>query len=678
MKEYTRSRMILVGILAFALFFLLSLFVTQSTVKVVQFITGINNWEYTVKEQTVVYYSDKTEMGRLGYKKEYSHDYPVFLQQAVVAVEDRRFYQHNGLDSRGIGRALWNNIKTGSKSEGGSTITQQLARTLFLSQEKTYSRKIKEVFIAAAIEDKYSKEGILNLYLNEIYMGRGCSGMQCAAQSYFGKDVMDLNEAEITLLVGMIQAPEYYVPESNMEVLKKRQVVVLEVLVEQGIITHEEAQAIAIRDVYFQPAASYSDQHPYYMAYLNEQLKELVGVKRLYQGGLKIYTTIDHSMQDAAEKSVTQNVTSFNYRGIGAKDAALISIDPQNGAIRAMVGGSNFKVNQLNMAVLPRQPGSAIKPLYYAAAINEDIITPNAVLNNKSRDFGGYSPTNYGSDSPNKVTVNEALVRSYNVASVEVLNQLGIDTACRYLQNLGISLEDGDKSLALALGGMEKGISPLQMASAFGVFPAQGWFYSCYTINSIVDENERVVYSPENNKNRVIDARTAELMDEILKNVVRNGTAANARISISSGGKTGTTSDSRDLWYIGYTIDLVTAVWVGNSDGSAVSGYSAFGGTAAAPIWRDYMNSLLYKGATYTPQAEIEIEEEQTSEEGSDSDDDSKPEETTPEDKVPDDEAVEESSPDPNTPGEEASPEGIEYQQPTPPQDDIITEMSGE
>ncbi len=267
------------------------------------------------------------------------------------------------------------------------------------------------------------------------------------------------------------------------------------------------------------------------------------------------------------------------------------------------------------------------------------------------------------------------------MASVEVLNQLGIDNACRYLQNLGItSIEDGDKNLALALGGMEKGVSPLQMASAYAVFPAQGWVHSYYTIDSIVDENDQVVYSPKISKNRVIDSQTAELMDEILKDVVRNGTAANARISISSGGKTGTTSDSRDLWYIGYTMELVTAVWVGNSDGQPVSGYSAFGGTAAAPIWRDYMNSLLYSGvseeSTYIPESEVEPpEEEQKPEEEADLVDDSMPEETTPEDTVSEDEGTEGLPPDASIPGEQTSPEDSENPEPPPSilQDDINT-----
>ena len=262
MKSLYKLGIFVFIMVTFSLFFLLGISLTNSTVKLTQFVTGINDWEYKIKEQTVVYYSDNTEMGKLGYKKEYSSDFPELLKKAVVAVEDRRFYAHNGLDSKGIARAVWNNIKRGKKSEGGSTITQQLARTLFLEPEKTYSRKIKEVFIASAIEGKYEKDAILNMYLNEVFIGRGCSGMQCAAESYFGKDVMQLNEAEITVLAGMIQSPEYYSPDKNMVGLKARQETVIDLLIEQGTISSEKGQAIYSQNISFKPYKFYSSKNP--------------------------------------------------------------------------------------------------------------------------------------------------------------------------------------------------------------------------------------------------------------------------------------------------------------------------------------------------------------------------------------------------------------------------------
>ncbi|HZK44034.1 MAG TPA: PBP1A family penicillin-binding protein [Syntrophomonadaceae bacterium] len=635
MKSLIRMGTIILGIIIFIMFFVIGLSIAKSTISLSQFATGINKWEYQIKEQTVVYYNDDTEMGKIGYKKEYSKDFPELMKKAVIATEDRRFYEHNGLDARGISRAVWNNLKRGRKSEGGSTITQQLARTLFLSQEKTYTRKVKEVFIATAIEDKYGKEAILNMYLNEIYMGRGCSGMQCAAMSYFGKNVMDLNNAQVTILAGMIQAPEHYRPEKNMEGLKQRQKTVLDNLVIQGSITEVEAEAIFQQDINIKPyKPSFVSVHPYYMEYLTAQLEEIVGAQKLYQGGLQIYTTIDPRMQSAAEKALIKNVQSFANRGIKAKDAALASIDPKTGRIKAMVGGYDYSVNQLNMAVIARQPGSAIKPLYYAAAMNDGVVNENTVLNNKERDFNGYSPKNFGTNNPDTTTTRDALVNSYNVASVEVLDELGVDKAVKYLKNYGISsIIDEDKNLALALGGMNHGISPLQMAGAFTIFPAQGMLKENYTVQKIVDEHGDTLYNARLKDKRVIKSRTAEKMDNILRDVVRYGTGSPTKVAIASGGKTGTTTDSRDLWYVGYTNELVTAVWVGNSDGKPVGGYSTYGGTVAGPIWRDYMNTLIYNRilkeapAPTPPPIPVEEEEEEEEEEDEELEDELEPDE---------------------------------------------------
>jgi penicillin-binding protein 1A len=595
MKFTSRFVAIVGAILLFILCLYVGINLTQSTSKLLTFVSGINNWEYQIQEQTVVYASNGTELGKLGNKKEYSEDFPEFMKKALVAVEDKRFYQHNGLDSKGIVRAIYTNLRSGSKSEGGSTITQQLARTLFLSTEKSYSRKIKEVFIARAIESKYTKASILNIYLNEIYTGRGCSGMASAAESYFGKNVADLNKAEITMLVGIIQAPEYYSPDRNMPALKQRQAVVIKLLVEQEIISSNEGQTILAEKLNIQPYRQNMSEHPYYMAYLSKQLEDIIGAKALYHGGLKIYTTVDSRMQNAAEVSVKNNHASFSRRGITAKDVALVSIDPQTGGIKAMVGGVDWEKNQLNMAVLPRQPGSAIKPLYYAAAMDEGLISPDdPKLNNITRNFGdGYSPENLAS-SPSEVTPREALVHSYNVASVEVLNKLGPNTAISYLKSYGVSsIEKGDANLALGLGGMTRGISPLEMASAYCIFPAGGRHQEAYTVEKVVDSSDKIIYQGKAGFMKVIDASTAKQMDGILKDVVSYGTGTSAKIAIASGGKTGTTTDSRDLWYMGYTSELVTAVWTGNSDGAPIKGYGLGGGSVSGPVWRDYMNSLI-------------------------------------------------------------------------------------
>jgi len=602
MKPLIKIGIFLGALILFIFCFYIGVSMTQTAPKIAEFFTGISSWEYQVQGQTVVYYGDGTEMGRLGYQRQYSEDFPDFLKQAVVAVEDRRFYQHSGFDAKSIGRAIYNDLKAGSKAEGGSTITQQLARTLFLTNEKSYTRKLKELFIAISIENKYTKDAILNMYLNEIYMGRGCSGIAIASQSYFGKNVSQLNKAEMTMLAGIIQAPEYYSPDRNMEGLKERQQTVIDVLVEQNLLTEAQGQEIIKQKLNIKAVKSTQNKHPYYMAYLSSVMEDMVGPEKLYGGGLKIYTTIDSRMQNAAETSVVNNERSFASRGISAKDIALVSIDPATGGIKAMVGGVDWTRNQVNMAVLPRQPGSAIKPLYYAAAINEGIVKASTVLNNKKRDFNGYSPDNYAA-SPDQVTVTDALVHSYNVASVEVFNKLGVAKGVKYLTDYGITVDKGDHNLALALGGMTHGISPLQLASAYTIFPNQGRQQTAFTVIKITDSQKKVIYQDRSGSKRVISSATATVMDSILKAVVSQGTGTNAQIAISSGGKTGTTEgkaggkSTQDLWYVGYTSEIVTAVWVGNSDNTEVKGFGTYGGTVAGPVWRDYMNRLINNGA---------------------------------------------------------------------------------
>ncbi|MDD2586628.1 MAG: PBP1A family penicillin-binding protein [Syntrophomonadaceae bacterium] len=615
MRFFSRISMAMAGLLLFIICFLIGASFTHTLPGILTKVTGLNNWEYEVREQSAIYYSDGTKMADLGYKRMYNEDFPEFLKESVVAVEDRRFYEHSGLDAKSIGRAIWKDIKARSKVEGASTITQQLARTMFLTGEKTYTRKIKEVIIAGALEGKYSKEAILNMYLNEIYMGRGCSGMGCAARSYFNKDVSELNKAEICMLVGMIQSPEFYAPERNFEGLKMRQEVVINLLIEQNLITAEEGNDLKMQSLNIRKSEETTNKHPYFTEYIIAQVKAELGTRSVYQAGLRIYTTLDSRMQAAAETAVKNNARSFSNRNITAKDISLISIDPRTGAIKAMVGGVNFQENQLNMAVIARQPGSAIKPLYYAAAMNEGLIKTDTVVNNKPRYFGEYKPENYA-PAPEKSSVWQALVQSYNVASVEILNNLGLDKAFAYLDKFGISsMEEGDKNLALGLGGMVKGISPAEMAAAYGVFADEGKYHEYYAIKRIEDRSGRLISWHKDKTRQIISSNTARVMNDVLTDVVRHGTGKPAAIGISSAGKTGTTTNSRDLWYMGYIGELSTAVWAGNSDGTAVTGAGAYGGSVCGPVWRDYMNSLLYSNALEKKPAPRVIEEEPEEEE---------------------------------------------------------------
>ena len=611
----------LAGIVLFAIFFLIGVSLTQTTPRLILSATGLNHWEYSAAEATTIYYRDGEPMTQIGYQRIDHEDFPVFLKDALVAVEDRRFYQHDGLDTRGIGRAIYINLREGSPAQGASTITQQLSRTLFLTQDKTFVRKIKEVLLAVALEEKYSKDEILTMYLNEIYTGRGCAGVACAAPAYFGKDVWSLNQAETCLLIGLIQSPEHYNPDTNWEGLKLRQETVINVLAEQGLVEPDQVDVLKNQPITVVPASTRQTPHPYLVNYIVGKMEELLGKERLYQGGVSIHTTIDRTMQNQAETALANNMRNIGWRGVTAQDGALISLDPNDGAVRAMVGGADFGRNQLNMAILPRQPGSAIKPLVYAAALNERLFSADTVINNESRDFGGYRPTNSNSWSPAETTVHEALVRSYNVASVEILNSLGLEKAFRYLRSFGVTtIEEADSSLALGLGGMTRGISPAELAAAYVAFPAQGMVYGYHIIERVVDRDDSQVYHHKVDSNRVIKARTAQNMDSMLGEVVAWGTGTRAAIPIRSAGKTGTTTDSRDLWYVGYTTDLVTAVWIGNSDGAPVTGSGTSGGSLAAPVWRNYMNALYYQGVlqqkpTYSYQKEPVKEEPEVPEE---------------------------------------------------------------
>ncbi|HWP97670.1 MAG TPA: PBP1A family penicillin-binding protein [Syntrophomonadaceae bacterium] len=595
---FAKIKRITVCFLIFLTFFIAGVGLTVTTPDLMLYATGVGDWDYHAQDQTIIYDRNSKELARIGYKRTYSDEFPEFMKKAVVAVEDRRYYDHSGLDLKGMARAIYTDVKEGNASEGGSTITQQLARTLFLTQEKTMSRKIKEVLLATALEEKYGKDMILNMYLNEAYTGRGGSGMASAAYSYFGKDLKQLNKAQITMLVGMLQAPEFYSPDRNFDGLKERQTVVLNVLAEQGIIKPEEVQTIAQQKVIIKPYQPEEVPYPYMMAYLSSQLEQEVGKERLYQGGIKVYTTFDKTMQEAGEKQVVSHARSIKSQGIGAQDIALVSIDPATGGMRALVGGVNWKNNQLNMALLPRQPGSAIKPLYYAAAMDEGIIDDTTKLNNHARSFGGYMPQNDQDGAPGEVTVRLALLNSYNVASVEVLNKLGMKTAITYLKAFGVTtITPQDNNLALGLGGMSQGISPVQMADAYAAFANQGTYHAYYAIERIEESNgKKVLYTHPTSNKRVISAETAQAMDTILKDVVRYGTGTAAAFGIPSGGKTGTTTSSKDLWFVGYTGELSTAVWVGNSDNTPIKGYGTYGGRVAAPLWRDYMASIYYQG----------------------------------------------------------------------------------
>lgn len=522
---------------------------------------------------------------------------PKDLQNAFVAVEDNRFYEHSGVDPRGIMRALYANIRGRGVSEGGSTITQQLAKNAYLTQDRTITRKIQEVFLALQLERQYTKQEILEMYLNQIYFGQGAYGVQAAAQTYFGKDVDKLTLNECAMLAGIPKSPNYYSPANNMQAAQARKAVVLDQMAKYGYIANSQAQKTKQEQLTLvKPVAKEKDNTAaYFIDYVTQTLIDKYGADAVYKEGLKIYTTLDRDMQKAAEAAVKKLPTyRTDGNGVQQPQAAIVAIDPHNGYIKAMVGGRGTdQFNRATMAV--RQPGSAFKPFVFAAALEEHF-TPNTVINDAPIDIGGWRPQNDSGSFSGKVTMREVAQHSINVPTVKIAHKIGIDKPIYYAQAMGIStfVLDGaqnDKQLATALGGMTKGVTPLEITSAYGTFANKGVHVEPVVIVKVLDRNGKVLEQSEPKQNSVISANSAAELTDMLQTVIKNGTGRKADIGRPAAGKTGTTSNYHDAWFVGYTPDLVAGVWMGNDDNTPMHG--VMGGQLPAEIWKAFMQKAL-------------------------------------------------------------------------------------
>ncbi|HWR44580.1 penicillin-binding protein 1A [Sporomusa sp.] len=522
---------------------------------------------------------------------------PKDLQNAFIAAEDTRFYQHSGIDPRGILRAVWSNMTDRGISEGGSTITQQLARNALLSQEQTIKRKIQEAFLSLQIERQYSKNEILEMYMNQIYFGQGAYGVQTAAQIYFGKNVEDLNLAECALIAGIPKSPNYYSPSSNLKAAKERQAVVLEQMVKYGYI--DSAAAAKARNTEIKLATrsvTNTTTASYFTDYVMQLLIDKYGADAVYKDGLKVYTTLDLEMQIAAELAMNQLPTTRTESGIKQPQGALVAIDPHSGHIKAMVGGRGN--DQFNRAVLAeRQPGSAFKPFVYLAAI-ESGLTPASIIDDSPVSFGSWSPVNYDRSFRGPVTMRSALEQSLNVVTVKLAQQVGIDKTLYYAQQMGISTlvlkgDTNDRNLAMSLGGLTRGVTPLEIASAYGVLANSGIRVEPTSIIKIVDRNGKVIEQHIPKEKVVVNERSAYLLTDMMRGVINNGTGTGAYFGRPAAGKTGTTSDYKDAWFVGFTPDLVAAVWMGNDNPGYLGGVT--GGGIPASIWRSFMSDVSAK-----------------------------------------------------------------------------------
>ena len=638
---------------------------------------------------------------------------PEHLIQAFVATEDARFYEHEGIDLYSIMRAFFKNLEAGTIVQGGSTITQQVAKSFFLTPERSYTRKLKEAILAYRIDRYFTKDEILFLYLNQIYLGHGAYGVEAAAQNYFGKSAEDLTIGESAMLAGLPRAPSWYSPHRHFERARQRQIYVLNRMVSENFITNSEASEAMNTEMTIEKRPNwFQETVPYYTEHVRRIIKEQYGEKLLYTGGLKVYTAVDIEMQEKARKSVDKGLRDLDkrqgYRGpirniarneieafsrklqedienkalheglivqgvvvdvddkknkttvrIGKKvgvipvenmrwarkpdpevaagvirvqrpgqvlqvgdvirvrleswdgknqhwnlsleqtpkaQAALICMESDSSFVRAMVGGRKFSESQFNRATQSRrQPGSAFKPVVYAAALDKGytpatvIADTSIVFTDEETDFT-WKPDNYDNTFHGFTLLRDGLIHSRNVVTVKIMQDIGVDYVIDYARKLGIESQL-DRNLSTALG--SSGVSLLELVRAYGVFANQGTRQEPVFIRRIEDRNGNVIYEAPEEKESVIDKSTAYIITHLLEKVVTEGTGWRIRaLKRPVAGKTGTTNNLYDAWFMGYTPRFVTGVWVGHDQEKSL-GKNETGSRAASPIWLDYMQQIL-------------------------------------------------------------------------------------
>jgi penicillin-binding protein 2A len=531
---------------------------------------------------------------------------PDSMQNAVVAIEDHRFYQHHGVDFIGTSRALFRDLKAGGMTEGGSTITQQLTKNTLLTSQKTFKRKIDEVFLALEIEREYSKQEILQMYLNQIYFGDGAWGIKKAASKYFAKDVKDLSIGQSALLAGLIKAPSALNPYEHMEKATERRNLVLAKMKEEGYINnqqyeHAKSEKVVLNDMGGDP---FRGKYPYYVDQVIDEAINQYGLSQddLLTGGYQIYTELDPNMQTSMEKTY-QNDSLFPKGNDRLVQSGGVLVDPKTGGVRALVGGrGEHTFRGYNRASqLKAQPGSSFKPIaVYTPALEEGWKITD-MLKDEPLKYGDYQPSNYNFRYAGEVPMYDAVAESKNTSAVWLLNEIGIEKGLDSAKRFGITLDKADRNLALALGGLHKGLSPMNMAEAYTVFPNNGVRTRTHVIKKIVDANGKVVAEWKGKKVRVTTKDVTDNMTTMLLGVVEQGSGKGAQIQGREiAGKTGTTQvpikgidGVKDQWFVGYTPQLVGAIWVGYDKTDESHYLTTTSGEGAAFIFRDIMQAAL-------------------------------------------------------------------------------------
>ncbi len=513
-------------------------------------------------------------------------DVPDNIKNAIIATEDKNFYHHHGYDPIGVARSMVVNLATGDLKQGASTITQQLARILFLSNEKTFDRKIKEFIVAARIEKTISKDKILEMYLNNVYLGSGAYGVAGAAQIYFNKPLKDLTLAEAALIAGLPQAPSVYSPYNDKKLALERRNQVLGRMLKMRYITQEQYNQAKEEKLHLNPNPNvYSlNRAPYFVDFAMKELEELgFDETEISQGGYKVVTTLNYAAQKAAENAVNANV--------GNRQAAVFSFSPITGEIYVYVGGKNYFKSQYDRVTQSvRPPGSAFKPLVYAAAIEKGW-GPNDILDDTPVNINGWKPHNYNNRYRGRLPLFMGLTVSSNVMAARLIQDVGVRSVIGIARSLGITTPI-EYDMTIALG--SNGVKLYEMTIAYGAFANGGFKVKPYAIERVETSRGKVIYqAPKTRVMKVLNLNTSAVVTAMLKTVIENGTGRSASIGKPAAGKTGTTDDNKDASFYGYTPDVVTGVWVGNDDNTKMG--SVYGSTIPAAIWKATMKAATQK-----------------------------------------------------------------------------------
>ena len=552
---------------------------------------------------TKIYSADKTLISELYFEKRQNHHinhFSPFLIKALIATEDRSFYEHSGISPKGILRAVVTDIKAMSFAQGASTITQQLAKTLFLSSEKKIKRKLNEILIAFQIERKYTKKEILALYLNQIYLGSGAYGAEAASKTYFGKSASELNLQEAALIAGMPKAPSLLSPFNNYELAGKRRNQVLANMNTTRQISQEEYKKAVKSSIELNTRKKQRQSYSWYVNFIRQKLEREIGYDLLYKSGLKIFTSLDTRIQENAEISVKKNLAILEKRMKNKKikskpECAVVVLDIKTGAVLAMVGGKDFSKSKFNrVTIAKRQPGSSFKPFIYALAI-KDGYSQNCTLRDVPTIFNispkkEWKPQNFSRTYSGEMTIRKALAKSKNIPAVRMLEKLKPQRLADFAKTLGINSQIAP-TLSMALGTYETTL--LELTNAYTVFPRKGIYKAPWYVEKIQSGKENIYPQKAPKTKRVFPERESAVVVDLLTGVMEEGTGKRGRINgYPLAGKTGTTDDYRDALFIGFSPSIAIGVWVGCDDNTSLGRYET-GAKAALPIWYDIMKEIV-------------------------------------------------------------------------------------